>query len=306
MEDFTFERDCRTPYSESYLIVENDRPVGRIELHFTSTIVHGTLCITEDAGQEGIREVIRAIDQELVDVAGVRREELIIHVFEGREIWDLRRSQLRAERQRLGEDMNGNIPAPPPVVRLIKELHRLPGIGPKSAQRLAYFIIRQPEEEAQELAEAILGVKERIIFCSVCQNLTEIDPCDLCSGSRRDRSQVCVVEEPMDVLALERAGFYRGLYHILHGVISPMNGVGPDDVRIRELLPRLEDGTVKEVIIGVNPTLEGDATAMYLHGLIRPLGIKVSNLARGLPVGGHIEYADDITLSRAFQGRQEL
>ena len=202
--------------------------------------------------------------------------------------------------------MNGNIPAPPPVVRLIKELHRLPGIGPKSAQRLAYFIIRQPEEEAQELAEAILGVKERIIFCSVCQNLTEIDPCDLCSGSRRDRSQVCVVEEPMDVLALERAGFYRGLYHILHGVISPMNGVGPDDVRIRELLPRLEDGTVKEVIIGVNPTLEGDATAMYLHGLIRPLGIKVSNLARGLPVGGHIEYADDITLSRAFQGRQEL
>ena len=202
--------------------------------------------------------------------------------------------------------MNQNTPAPAPVARLIQELNRLPGIGPKSAQRLAYYIIRLPMEEAQSLAEAVLAVKERIIFCSVCQNLTEIDPCDLCSGPRRDRSLVCIVEEPLDVLVMERASFYRGLYHILHGVISPMNGVGPEDLRIKELLPRLEDGTVKEVIIGINPTLEGDATAMYIHRLISSLGVKVSNLARGLPVGGHLEYADEVTLSRAYQGRQEL
>ena len=202
--------------------------------------------------------------------------------------------------------MNQNIPAPAPVARLIQELNRLPGVGPKSAQRLAYYIIRLPTEEAQSLAEAVLAVKERIIFCSVCQNLTEIDPCDLCSGPRRDRSLVCIVEEPLDVLVMERASFYRGLYHILHGVISPMNGVGPEDLRIKELLPRLEDGTVKEVIIGINPTLEGDATAMYIHRLISSLGVKVSNLARGLPVGGHLEYADEVTLSRAYQGRQEL
>ena len=202
--------------------------------------------------------------------------------------------------------MNQNTPAPAPVVRLIQELNRLPGVGPKSAQRLAYYIIRLPMEEAQSLAEAVLAVKERIIFCSVCQNLTEIDPCDLCSGPRRDRSMVCIVEDPLDVLVMERASFYRGLYHILHGVISPMNGVGPEDLRIKELLPRLEDGTVKEVIFGINPTLEGDATAMYIHRLISSLGVKVSNLARGLPVGGHLEYADEITLSRAYQGRQEL
>ena len=202
--------------------------------------------------------------------------------------------------------MNENIPAPAPVVRLIQELNRLPGIGPKSAQRLAYFIIRLPSEDAQALADAVLDVKDRIIFCSVCQNLTEIDPCAICSGPRRDRSLICVVEEPLDVLVMERASFYRGLYHILHGVISPMNGVGPEDLRIKELLPRLEDGSVKEVVIGVNPTLEGDATAMYIHRLISPLGVKVSNLARGLPVGGHLEYADEVTLSQAYQGRREL
>lgn len=202
--------------------------------------------------------------------------------------------------------MNQNIPAPAPVVRLIQELNRLPGIGPKSAQRLAYYIIRLPSEDAQALADAVLDVKDRIIFCSVCQNLTEIDPCAICSGPRRDRSLICVVEEPLDVLVIERASFYRGLYHVLHGVISPMNGVGPEDLRIKELLPRLEDGSVKEVVIGVNPTLEGDATAMYIHRLISPLGVKVSNLARGLPVGGHLEYADEVTLSQAYQGRREL
>ncbi len=202
--------------------------------------------------------------------------------------------------------MNQNIPAPAPVARLIQELNRLPGIGPKSAQRLAYYIIRLPSEDAQALADAVLDVKDRIIFCSVCQNLTEIDPCAICSGPRRDRSLICVVEEPLDVLVIERASFYRGLYHVLHGVISPMNGVGPEDLRIKELLPRLEDGSVKEVVIGVNPTLEGDATAMYIHRLISPLGVKVSNLARGLPVGSHLEYADEVTLSQAYQGRREL
>lgn len=202
--------------------------------------------------------------------------------------------------------MNQNIPAPAPVARLIQELNRLPGIGPKSAQRLAYYIIRLPSEDAQALADAVLDVKDRIIFCSVCQNLTEIDPCAICSGPRRDRSLICVVEEPLDVLVIERASFYRGLYHVLHGVISPMNGVGPEDLRIKELLPRLEDGSVKEVVIGVNPTLEGDATAMYIQRLISPLGVKVSNLARGLPVGSHLEYADEVTLSQAYQGRREL
>ena len=199
-----------------------------------------------------------------------------------------------------------SIPAPPLVVRLIRELNRLPGIGPKSAQRLAYFIIRLPSEEAQALADAILGVKDRIIFCSVCQNLAEMDPCTICSDQRRDRSVLCVVEEPLDVLALERAHFYRGLYHILHGVISPMNGVGPEDLKIKELLPRLQDGSVREVIIAVNPTLEGDATGMYLQRLIAPLGVRVTHLARGLPVGGDLEYADEVTLSQAFQGRREL
>ena len=202
--------------------------------------------------------------------------------------------------------MNQNIPAPVPVARLIQEFNKLPGVGPKSAQRLAYYIIRMPFEEAESLANAVMSVKDKIIFCSICQNLTEIDPCDICNGDRRDRSLICVVEEPLDVLTMERAGFYHGLYHILHGVISPMNGIGPEDLRIKELMPRLEGGSLKEVIIGVNPTLEGDATAMYIQRLIQPLGIKLSNLARGLPVGGHLEYADQATLTRAFQGRRDM
>ena len=202
--------------------------------------------------------------------------------------------------------MNERGPTPGPVARLILELNRLPGIGPKSAQRLAYHIIRLPPEEAQALADAVLGVKDRIIFCSVCQNLTEIDPCSICSDPRRDSSLICVVEEPLDVLAMDRGGFFRGYYHVLHGVISPMNGVGPENLRIKDLLPRLQDGSVKEVIIGVNPTLEGDATAMYIQRLLAPLGVKVTNLARGLPMGGHLEYADEITLTRAYQGRREV
>ncbi len=196
--------------------------------------------------------------------------------------------------------------ASPPVARLIQELNKLPGVGPKSAQRLAYHLVRLPSEEAQALAEAIVAVKEKILFCSVCQNLTDTDPCALCSDPRRDRSQICVLEEPLDILALERAHCYRGVYHILHGVISPMKGIGPEELKIRELLPRLQDGTVKEVIIATNPTLEGEATAMYLRRFVTPIGVKVTHLARGLPVGGDLEYADEMTLSRAFQGRQEL
>ena len=202
--------------------------------------------------------------------------------------------------------MNQNIPAPLPVTRLIRELNRLPGIGPKSAQRLAYYLMRIPEEDAGALAEAILAVKGSIIFCSVCQNLTEMNPCEICQDSHRDRGLICVVEEALDVLVMERAGFYKGLYHVLHGVISPMNGIGPDDLKMKDLLVRLQDRSVTEVVIGVNPTLEGDATALYLQRLISPLGISVTNLARGLPVGGQLEYADEVTLSRAYYGRREL
>ena len=194
----------------------------------------------------------------------------------------------------------------PSVARLIQEFNKLPGIGPKSAQRLTYFIVRFPEEEARALAEAILAVKESTLFCSRCQNIADQDPCTLCDDTGRDASQICVVEEPLDVLALERAGCYRGLYHVLHGVISPINGVGAEDLKIRELLARLREGDVKEIILATNPTLEGEATAMYIRRLIAPLGVKVTHLARGLPQGGDLEYADETTLTRAFQGRQEF
>ena len=196
--------------------------------------------------------------------------------------------------------------AAPPVARLIQELNKLPGIGPKSAQRLAYHLIRLPEEEARALAQAVLTAKEKIVFCSVCQNFTDTEPCSICVDSRRDMTQICVVEEPLDVLALERTHCYRGLYHVLHGVISPMDGVGPEDIRLKELVPRLKDGPVAEVIVATNPTLEGEATAMYIQRHISPLGVKVTYLARGLPMGGDLEYADEVTLSRAFQGRREI
>ena len=196
--------------------------------------------------------------------------------------------------------------AAPPVARLIQELNRLPGIGPKSAQRLAYHLVRLSPEEAHAFAEAIVGVKDHIILCSGCQNLTDIDPCPVCSDPRREGTQICVVEEPMDVLALERTRCYLGLYHVLHGVISPMNGIGPEDLKLKELLTRLENDSVKELIIATNPTLEGEATAMYIRRQIADHGMKVTHLARGLPVGGDLEYADELTLSRAFQGRQEI
>ncbi|KPK47131.1 MAG: recombination protein RecR [Dehalococcoidia bacterium SM23_28_2] len=193
-----------------------------------------------------------------------------------------------------------------PVVRLIEEFHKLPGIGPKSAQRLTYYLLRAPEEEARALAEAILEVKEKITFCSVCQNVTDRDPCLICASSERDSSIVCVVEEPLDILALERTHCYKGFYHVLHGVISPMDGVGPEHLKVGELLERLKDGSVQEVILATNPNLEGEATAMYLGRLLRPLGVRVTRLARGLPSGADLEYADDLTLTRALEGRQEM
>jgi recombination protein RecR len=193
-----------------------------------------------------------------------------------------------------------------PVARLIEELHRLPGIGPKGAQRLAYHLLRSTREEAQALANAIVEVKERISLCAICQNTTDVDPCLFCSDDSRDRSSICVVEEPLDILAIERTRGYRGLYHVLHGSISPMEGVGPEQLKVRELLERLRDGKVTEVIMATNPNLEGEATSMYISRLLQPLGVRVTRLARGLPMGGDLEYTDDLTLARAIENRQEL
>ncbi|MCH2506235.1 MAG: recombination mediator RecR [Chloroflexota bacterium] len=196
--------------------------------------------------------------------------------------------------------------ASPSLARLIQELNRLPGIGPKSAQRLAYYLIRLPNEEALALADAISAVKSNILFCNQCQNLTDSSPCSICAEPQRNQEQICIVEDPMDVLALERTHAFRGLYHVLHGVISPLNGVGPDQLKLKELFNRLTQEDVKELIIATNPTLEGEATAMYIRRHLAGQELKITHLARGLPVGGSLEYTDDLTLSRAFQGRQEL
>jgi recombination protein RecR len=196
--------------------------------------------------------------------------------------------------------------AAPSLARLIQELNKLPGVGPKSAQRLAYFIIRLPEEEAFALADAVTAVKQNIVFCQECQNLTDDSPCSVCADTRRNRTQICVVEDPLDIMALERTRCYRGLYHVLHGAISPINGIGPDQLKLKELLARLTGDEVTELVIATNPTLEGEATAMYIRRYLAQTNIKVTHLARGLPVGGSLEYTDDLTLSRAFQGRQEL
>ncbi|MEE8442300.1 MAG: recombination mediator RecR [Dehalococcoidia bacterium] len=193
-----------------------------------------------------------------------------------------------------------------PVARLIQEFHKLPGIGSKSAQRLTYYLVRMPEEEARALAEAIIALKEKVILCSQCQNLTEVDPCPICIDPNRDRTTICILEEPLDVLALERTHCYQGLYHVLHGAISPINGIGAEELKIRELLARLKDGAVQEVVLATNPNLEGEATALYIHRLLSSVVTRVTRLARGLPVGGDLEYADQLTLTRAFQGRQEF
>ena len=194
---------------------------------------------------------------------------------------------------------------PEPIQRLIEAFHRLPGIGPKSAQRLAYHILRTSEHEAQALIDAVGDVKRRIRLCSVCVNITESDPCPYCSDERRDRTVVCVVEQPLDVLAIERSG-YGGQYHVLHGVLNPMDGVGPEDIHVRELVVRLQAGELQEVIMATNPSLEGEATAMYIQRLIGPAGVRVTRLARGLPSGADLEYTDDITLARALEGRREI
>ena len=200
----------------------------------------------------------------------------------------------------------GLIPTAEAVYKLIQELNKLPGIGPKSAQRLTYYLLRAPEEQARLLAEAILSVKQKVTLCSICFNVTESDPCLICRSNQRNPSKICIVEQPQDILALEHTRIYNGLYHVLHGAISPTEGVGTGDIKISELMKRLQDGSINEVILATNPNLEGEQTAMYLNKLISPLGIRVTRLARGLPFGTELEYADDVTLTRAIEGRQEF
>lgn len=193
---------------------------------------------------------------------------------------------------------------PKPIQDLIEAFERLPGIGPKTAQRLTYYLLHAPKDEAEHLAQAALDVKTKTRICTICFNIGETDSCSICAAPDRDKTIIAVVEEPLDVLALERARF-TGLYHVLHGAISPLQNIGPDELHMRELLPRLKDGFIKEVILATNPTMEGEATAMYIQRLLKPLGISITRIARGLPVGGDIEYADDVTLSRALEGRRE-
>ena len=200
----------------------------------------------------------------------------------------------------------GTVQGADAIGRLIQELNKLPGIGPKSAQRLAYYLMRAPQEQAIQLADAILSIKQKIRLCSICFNVTDADPCFICRNEQRNRSQVCVVEQPQDILAIEHTGVYKGLYHVLHGAISPTEGIGSNDVRIKELALRLQDGVVKELILATNTNLEGEQTAMYLNQLLSPLGINITRLARGLPFGTELEYADDTTLTRALEGRQTL
>jgi recombination protein RecR len=198
------------------------------------------------------------------------------------------------------------VPATDAIGKLVQEFSRLPGIGPKSAQRITFYLMRSPEEQARALAEALLGLKQKITLCSRCCNVTEIDPCPICRNPQRETGQLCIVEQPQDILALEHTGVYRGLYHVLHGAISPSEGVGAGDIRIKELIDRLQNNTIKEVILATNTNVEGEQTAMYLGRVIAPLGIRVTRLARGLPFGTELEYADDVTLARALEGRAEL
>jgi recombination protein RecR len=195
-----------------------------------------------------------------------------------------------------------------PVARLIEEFSKLPGVGTKTAQRLTYYVLRAPSEDARALAAALVALKEEVAYCSVCCNITEtgVDPCAICADARRDASRICVVEEPLDVLAIERTGEYRGRYHVLHGAISPIDGIGPERLRMRELVERVGSGGIQEVILATNPNLEGEATAMYLADLVAPHVASVTRIARGLPVGGDLEYADDVTLIRSLQGRRAV
>lgn len=199
--------------------------------------------------------------------------------------------------------MNYNIV---PLTELINQFSRLPGIGKKTAQRLAYSILEQPPERAKQFADALVNAREKIHFCKICQSLTDLDVCQICSDQRRDKSIICVVEDPRDVMAFERTREFNGVYHVLHGVISPLDNIGPDKLRIKELMQRLNDGTVTEIIMATNPTVEGEATASYISRLVKPMNIKVTRLAYGIPVGGDLEYADEYTLARALEGRNEI
>jgi len=193
-----------------------------------------------------------------------------------------------------------------PVARLIDEFEKLPGIGHKTAQRLAFHILNMPADKAFAFANAILDAKKTIHYCSVCGDLTDIDPCRVCGSQNRDRSVICVVESPRDVVAMERIREFKGLYHVLHGVISPLEGIGPDDINMKSLIKRIGEGETREVILATNPDVEGEATAMYIAKLIKPMGIKTTRIAHGLPVGGDLEYADEVTLAKSLEGRREI
>ena len=194
---------------------------------------------------------------------------------------------------------------PGPLARLIEELQRLPGIGPKSAQRLAFHILRTPREQADRLVEAVRDVKERVTYCSTCNNITDVDPCVFCSADNRDRHIICVVEEPQNVSAIEKTGEFKGLYHVLMGALSPLQGIGPDDLKIHGLVARMSNG-VQEIIIATNPTVDGETTAHYLAKLLKPLGVKVTRIAMGVPMGSDLEYADELTTRKALEGRREV
>jgi recombination protein RecR len=194
---------------------------------------------------------------------------------------------------------------PDPLIRLIEELQRLPGIGPKGAQRLAFHILKTPREQADRLADAVRELKERVTYCSVCNNITDIDPCAYCSNGTRDPRIICVVEEPQNVAAIEKTREFKGTYHVLMGALSPLQGIGPDDLKIKGLLARVNDG-VNEIILATNPNVEGEATAIYLARLLKPLGVKVTRIAMGVPVGSDLEYADEVTMHKALEGRREV
>jgi recombination protein RecR len=193
-----------------------------------------------------------------------------------------------------------------PIEKLIDEFRKLPGIGPKSAQRLAYSVLRRPKEDAERLSRAILEVKEKIGFCSRCNNFSDKDPCNYCNNTGRSPETICVVEEPHDILAVEKTREYHGQYHVLHGVLSPINGVGPEDLKLKNLLERLREGNVREIILATNPNVEGEATAIYLAKLLKPIGVKISRIALGVPVGSDLEFADEVTMSKALEHRHEL
>ncbi len=195
---------------------------------------------------------------------------------------------------------------PVPVAKLVNELNKLPGIGPKTAQRLSFYLLNEPPEGAERLARIIVEARRSVTYCSICSSLTDTDPCAICSHPGRDKSIICVVEDPRDVVSIERSREFRGVYHVLRGAISPMDGISPDDLTIKELLARLKDGRVKEVVLATNSSVEGEATAMYISRLVQPMGIKVTRIAHGIPVGGDLEYADEVTLARAFEGRREM